>query len=36
MITKENADIACVVVSSAIIGGNGTDLALNFLKKEFM
>ncbi|MDB8680959.1 Gfo/Idh/MocA family oxidoreductase [[Ruminococcus] gnavus] len=33
MITKENADIACVVVSSAIIGGNGTDLALNFLKK---
>jgi pyochelin biosynthetic protein PchG len=32
-IKKENVDVACVVVKSTIIGGKGTDLAINFLRK---
>lgn len=32
-LTKEQVDVACVVIKSTIIGGDGTDLAKMFLKK---
>lgn len=32
-ITKDIADVACVVVKSTIIGGEGTDIALKLLNK---
>ncbi|MTI60080.1 MAG: thiazolinyl imide reductase [Firmicutes bacterium] len=32
-ISKENADLACVVVRSAVVGGAGTDIAKRLLKK---
>lgn len=32
-ITRDQVDIACVVVKSSIVGGKGTELALGFLEK---
>lgn len=32
-INKKNTDVVCVVVGSKIIGGEGTNLAMNFLRK---
>lgn len=32
-ITKEQVDLACVVVKSSIVGGKGTELAVKFLEK---
>lgn len=32
-ITKENVDIVCVVIRSAVLGGKGTELSLKMLEK---
>lgn len=33
-ISKENVDVACVVVKSSIVGGNGTDIVMELLEKR--
>lgn len=32
-ISKENVDVACVVVKSSIVGGNGTNIVMELLEK---